>query len=97
MAPGPNGSLVRVRELPNTPCTGGTPGCYEQHVIMGYGSDMQARQHELDHVAGMRHGEWFQSGNGDKCAVIVAGGHTLWKIGHLLCRGSRGDYYQVEP
>lgn len=95
---GPDGNVVRVLQLPDVRCEEeGSGGCYFQHVIAGYGEDMKARKHELDHVAGMRHGAWIKRGNGDNCAEITVQGHTQWKAGNLLCRGSDNDYYQVAP
>ena len=66
---------------------------------MGYGNDQLARQHELEHVAGMKHGNWYSAGNGDKCAPIIAAGHTRWTVGMLMCRrqDNVGDYYEVRP
>ena len=99
MAIGPDGNYVRVLELPHVKCPGGAPGCYVQHVIMGYGHDEIQRQHERDHVSGMRHGEWYRSGHGANCAPIIAAGHTRWTVGMLMCRrqDNVGDYYEVRP
>ena len=105
LAIGPDGNYVRVLELPHVRCPmpanspGAIGGCYTQHVIMGYGNDLLARQHELEHVAGMKHGNWYSAGNGDKCAPIIAAGHTRWTVGMLMCRrqDNVGDYYEVRP
>ena len=97
IAIGPDGKPVRVLQLPNVRCASGAPGCYEQHVILGYGYDTRARLHELDHVAGMEHGEWITYGSGNNCAVILKQGNTQWLKGNVLCRRPDGDYFQVEP
>ena len=105
MAIGPDGNYVRVLELPHVRCPmpansqSAIGGCYTQHVIMGYGGDQMARQHELEHVAGMKHGNWYKAGNGDICAPIIAAGHTRWTVGMLMCRRQDGvgDYYEVRP
>ena len=96
VATGPDGNVVRVLQLPDLRCPEDYGGCYYQHVIAGYGDDMKARAHELDHVAGMKHGYWLPAGNGDKCAEILIQGHTQWRVGNLLCRRSDGDYYQTQ-
>lgn len=91
-AQGPDGNIVRVLEMPNALCPevlGPNGGCYFQHVVMGYGVDADARRHELDHVAGLRHGKWD---NG--CARILASGYTRWTAGKMMCRSERGGYYE---
>lgn len=90
------GTLVEVLELhqecpkavtkePNAGCAIPRP----VRVIFYPKFDEHARQHELDHVAGMRHGHWV-----NQCALIVASGYTQWIAGNVMCRRNTGDYYQ---
>ena len=93
------GNMVEVLELvqdcpeavlasPNGGCAVARP----VRVIFYPQGDTNARRHELDHVAGMRHGEWR---NG--CAPIRAGGYTIWMPGNVMCRDRDGSYFQREP
>lgn len=101
------GAVVTVLEL-RQPCplvvvnepNGGCALPQEIRVIFtpARNFDPAATAHELDHIAGLRHGPWEQRGNGDKCAVIFWGGRTQWTAGNFLCRSqSRGHTYQVAP
>lgn len=50
--------------------------------------DSWARRHELEHVAGMRHGAWIPYGHLD-CATVTIPGATAWKYGDEICRLTR--------
>lgn len=98
MHPDASGNAVEVLELtqhcPEAIVDAANGGCAvvrPVRVIFYPKYDASARNHELDHVAGMRHSDWL-----DKCAVITVGGYTSWKVGTVICRANDGTYYQTE-
>lgn len=50
---------------------------------------VNSRAHELDHVAGLKHGEWQ-----DGCAWILARGRTSWTVGKEICRAPDGTHFE---
>jgi hypothetical protein len=81
--------------------SGGAPagGCatlVPAYVIFYPDGDANARRHELDHVAGMRHGPWMPAHiDGMPCTVVTsAGRNTQWKPGDLMCRARDGSYFR---
>lgn len=96
---GPDGNMVPVLELTQecpevmvAPANGGCASPTPVYVIFYPRYDQHARQHELDHVAGMRHGPWVHG-----CALITVGGHTAWWVGNYICGNKDGSYYQRAP
>jgi hypothetical protein len=101
-----NGGEVRVLEMAGHECpsimsgdapAGSAGGCATlkpTYVIFYPRGDMNARAHELEHVAGMRHGPWVQAhADSLPCAVVTDGGRgTPWKAGDVLCRDRDGKY-----
>ncbi len=102
------GNMSRVLHLDGVPCPTAisaapdTAGCYYNGPVVftgGIGESLeggrQTRTHELEHHAGLEHGQWHNVGR-DKCALVRASGRTRWTTGWLLCRGAEG-YYQFDP
>jgi hypothetical protein len=87
--------LELMQECPRAVVASPNGGCALMRpvrVIFYPKFDEHAREHELDHaVRNLIHGPWV--GN---CAVIEHAGSTRFRTGALLCRDSRGAYYQRE-
>lgn len=84
-----------VWEHPGVPCPGLDERQYSGcHMKMSDGTslvyyspwwDEDARQHELSHVLGMRHGPWVHGKDG-ACTEVLVSGKTRWKPGEIMCR-----------
>ena len=100
-AVGPDGHPVQVLELAGVECPdvfdrgAQTGGCHSPpiHLIFYPRDDANARAHELEHVAAMRHGPWLQYGQA-RCARVTVAGHTQWRLNDLICRGPDGRYFR---
>lgn len=80
-----------IVEYPGKRCPDGQAGCHRETEKAIYYLDEEAKQHELEHVDGMRHGDWLQGG-GMKCAKVTISGETHWRVGEWICRAPSGIY-----
>lgn len=81
--------LVIVKE--SEPCPYGKPTACAHWTI--YLNGLPASQnHELAHVAGMKHTAWVRNGLGVACATVTeAGFDTGYRTGDLICSGFNGQ------
>ena len=99
---GPQGDPVQVLEMAGTECpdvfdkgiSGGCATLQPIYVIFYPRDDRNARQHEMEHVQGMRHGPWQPHGKW-VCARVTNAGRSDWPPGGLLCRGDDGRYFRA--
>lgn len=81
-----------IVEYPGKRCPDGQAGCHRETERAIYYLDEEAKQHELEHVDGMRHGDWLQGG-GARCAKVTIQGETHWRVGEWICRAPSGIYF----
>ncbi len=70
-------------------CTG--PSCFAKIDFVIFYQDEHDKEHELDHVRGLRHGPWMRM-SGKNCATVSDGGTTHFKTGGYICRANGGYY-----
>ena len=97
---GPHGDPVQVLEMAGTECpdvfdkgvSGGCATLQPIYVIFYPRDDENARNHELEHVQGMRHTMPWQAYGNRSCVRVTATGRSTWNVGDLICRESNGGY-----